>query len=194
MQSISCPANNEGPSVCLAGFSLIEAAIVLGVVGLVIGGIWVAASAVQEGMRLNKAIQALTVISSKATTVFGPADIEALGTQYYNIESVMIDMGAVPADMAQNGSIIDPWGRPMVVRLVGADITSSMPRIGIEFTDVPVSTCKNLIARLPRAGFIGVWVTRPTTTYYTSLPIDFNGPVCSELQPRLAIDFAFSKP
>lgn len=34
-------------------FSLIEAAIVLGVVGLVIGGIWVAAAAVQETMRVN---------------------------------------------------------------------------------------------------------------------------------------------
>lgn len=30
------------------GFNLIEAAIVLGVVGLVIGGIWVAASAVRN--------------------------------------------------------------------------------------------------------------------------------------------------
>lgn len=35
----------------LRGFNLIEAAIVLGVVGLVIGGIWVAAAAVQSNLR-----------------------------------------------------------------------------------------------------------------------------------------------
>lgn len=36
------------------GFSLIEAAIVLGVVGLVIGGIWVAAASVQENRRQSR--------------------------------------------------------------------------------------------------------------------------------------------
>ena len=38
----------------LRGLSLIEAAIVLGVVGIVIGGIWVAASAAQQTYRANK--------------------------------------------------------------------------------------------------------------------------------------------
>ncbi|MGB4967399.1 MAG: type II secretion system protein [Candidatus Saccharimonadales bacterium] len=37
------------------GFSLIEAAIVLGVVGMVIGGIWVAANAVIRKQRINEA-------------------------------------------------------------------------------------------------------------------------------------------
>lgn len=36
------------------GFSLIEAAIVLGIIGLVIGGIWVAASAIQINLRAEK--------------------------------------------------------------------------------------------------------------------------------------------
>lgn len=35
------------------GFNLIEAAIVLGVVGLVIGGIWIAASSVRQRMAIN---------------------------------------------------------------------------------------------------------------------------------------------
>lgn len=40
----------------LRGFNLIEAAIVLAVVGFVIGGIWYAAAAVNENMKINKAI------------------------------------------------------------------------------------------------------------------------------------------
>lgn len=39
------------------GFSLIEAAIVLGVVGLVIGGIWTAASAISVKQRVNDFLQ-----------------------------------------------------------------------------------------------------------------------------------------
>jgi len=38
------------------GFNLVEAAIVLGVVGLVIGGIWVAASTVSENHKINQTI------------------------------------------------------------------------------------------------------------------------------------------
>lgn len=38
------------------GFSLIEAAIVLGVVGVVIGGIWAAASRINESRRANAAV------------------------------------------------------------------------------------------------------------------------------------------
>jgi hypothetical protein len=39
------------------GFNLIEAAIVLGVVGLVIGGIWVAASSVSRTMGINQIVK-----------------------------------------------------------------------------------------------------------------------------------------
>jgi hypothetical protein len=41
-------ANNPSAQ---SGFNLIEAAIVLGAIGLVIGGIWIAASAVNRNLR-----------------------------------------------------------------------------------------------------------------------------------------------
>ncbi len=44
------------------GFNLVEAAIVLGVIGLVIGGIWVAASAVTRNQNLNAFMQEVTLI------------------------------------------------------------------------------------------------------------------------------------
>lgn len=42
-------------------FSLIEASIVLGVVGLIIGGIWVAAAAVNENMKWRQTEDGLTL-------------------------------------------------------------------------------------------------------------------------------------
>lgn len=47
------------PSSRRRGFNLVEAAIVLGVIGLVIGGIWVAAASITQRMKANDAKQAL---------------------------------------------------------------------------------------------------------------------------------------
>jgi type II secretory pathway pseudopilin PulG len=44
------------------GFNLIEAAIVLGVVGLVIGGIWIAAAAVNKNYKINQTQQGVLEI------------------------------------------------------------------------------------------------------------------------------------
>ncbi len=43
------------------GFSLIEAAIVLGVIGFVIGGIWVAAGAVMDRFKMSALMQGLVL-------------------------------------------------------------------------------------------------------------------------------------
>lgn len=57
------------------GFSLIEAAIVLGITGLVIGGLWVAAASVQKQIRFNQNIDLIMAMREKAfalkkTTIF----------------------------------------------------------------------------------------------------------------------------
>jgi len=45
----------QSPKTTQHGFNLIEAAIVLGIVGLVLGGIWIAASSVMERQRESRA-------------------------------------------------------------------------------------------------------------------------------------------
>lgn len=52
------------------GFSLIEAAIVLGIVGLVIGGIWVAAAAVAQNNRVSEMAKDVLSICARAKEVF----------------------------------------------------------------------------------------------------------------------------
>lgn len=47
------------------GFNLIEAAIVLGIIGLVIGGIWIAATAVSERQKISEAINVLSLARDK---------------------------------------------------------------------------------------------------------------------------------
>lgn len=56
-------------SINRRGFSLIEAAIVLAVVGGVIGAIWVGAANMIENHKVNKTVEALVLIMDKVRTV-----------------------------------------------------------------------------------------------------------------------------
>ena len=97
------------------GFSLVEAAIVLGVVGLVIGGIWVAASAVQENLKIERTLKTVSLVSESARNLFPvwainqrlPAD----DTGTY-ITSEAIKSGIIPGDWIPSGSNQSkhPWG------------------------------------------------------------------------------------
>lgn len=61
-----CPLTHHHPH---RGFNLIEAAIVLGVVGLVIGGIWVAAAAHQNAFKLNTSISGILTMRQKLASL-----------------------------------------------------------------------------------------------------------------------------
>lgn len=59
------PARRKTSLTSRRGFNLIEAAIVLGVVGLVIGGIWVAADAVMMRMRIKQTTEGIYLIAKE---------------------------------------------------------------------------------------------------------------------------------
>src|SRR5450755_2463049 len=54
-----------------SGFNLIEAAIVLGIVGLIVGGIWAAAGAAYEGMRQQNASKQLLSLVQGTPPIVG---------------------------------------------------------------------------------------------------------------------------
>lgn len=62
------------------GFNLIESAIVLGVVGLVIGGIWVAASAVKHRRYEQKFLEGFLVLKDKAPKYLKQGDTCGVGS------------------------------------------------------------------------------------------------------------------
>lgn len=81
------------------GFNLIEAAIVLGIVGLVLGGIWVAASAVQQASLSNRLSEGVLFISQKANQLV-PKNMLFPATS----TSLPYDMGLFPKNWTISGT------------------------------------------------------------------------------------------
>ena len=121
------PANSPtsgGPALRKKrGFSLIESAIVLGVVGLVIGGIWVAASAVNENWKATKHAQEIVLITNRAMAL--------LKGQSYSLAvwttpiTELLAAGVFPEDMPVIGGYPrNPWGGQVSVGLApGSPVT-----------------------------------------------------------------------
>lgn len=124
-----------------AGFNLVEAAIVLGVVGLVIGGIWISANAVQSNLRKSEASRALIQIVQNVRNMFDGQTPTATGS----INSSVIRARAVPSDFINGSNIINPWNGAVNVLLaqVGAQVDS----IDIQFEAVPRDVCIELTSR-----------------------------------------------
>lgn len=84
----------EGNTQSQAGFNLIEAGIVLGIVGLVIGGIWVAAAKINEDRIANRIAEAtLHYYQSASAAIRNSRDIS------WSTASVAIEAGFIPRDI-----------------------------------------------------------------------------------------------
>lgn len=143
------------------GFSLIEAAIVLGIIGLVIGGIWVAAASVQENNRVSRHMEQLVFITQSAQSLFKNQPPYSDGSNptlisYTDNTAVSVPpsflivqragwYGVIPDDMIVGTSQmpINPWGNTVALAIAGAYLSVS--------TLVPVSTCISLAPRLAAA-------------------------------------------
>lgn len=121
------------------GFSLIEAAIVLGIVGLVIGGIWVAASAVQTNLRESTASQGVLQIVNNVRNLYYGQSLTATAT----ITSDLVSAGAIPGDLLQGTNARNPWNGSITVAIAGA----SFDQFTVAFPAVPRDSCVELISR-----------------------------------------------
>jgi Tfp pilus assembly protein PilE len=128
-----------------AGFNLIEAAIVLGIVGLIVGGIWAAAAAAYENMRQQSASRNLLAFAQNIRNFYANSNATTVEVNTTNL----IRMGLVPQDMVQGtGSMVSPWNTPVTMTNLAVNNT---PGFGIQFGDATSTLkqgqCLSLIAR-----------------------------------------------
>jgi hypothetical protein len=133
------------------GFNLIEAAIVLGVIGLVIGGIWVAAAAVTENQKINRVAEAILYASRQGRALLTLTAIQSISSGgETGAANLAIQAKLFPDDMIVGGALIDPWGNPFLFNLCGggAFCSSGGERMLIHMTNLTTSRCMGIISKL----------------------------------------------
>jgi len=140
----------------LRGFTLTEAAIVLGIVGLILGAIWVAAAAVYNNLRVsttsNQMLQLVQNVRSMHATQ-QTMDTALAGTPG---AITMAQAGAIPKDMVDDpinpAAVRDVWNGDVTFDAA----TSNGGVLGDSFTitlpNVPRGACTDILVRNTGAG------------------------------------------
>jgi hypothetical protein len=129
-----------------AGFNLIEAAIVLGIVGLIVGAIWAAAGSAYENMRLQNASKQLLAL---VQGVRGTYANQPSGTVDVTVDT-LAGMGVIPSDMLvlTNGSasIVHQWSGSVDTADQSSDV--GMPAFSLTYNNIKTDSCNNLATRV----------------------------------------------
>lgn len=121
------------------GFNLVEAAIVLGVVGLVIGGIWVAAAQLTARRNISNTMEAVLQTVQNVRKLYNGLPIANA-----NITLSMIRAGAIPTNFVNTSTTTkNPWNGGLYVGLS----TSGNGIISITLDGLPRAPCLELFSR-----------------------------------------------
>jgi hypothetical protein len=128
-----------------AGFNLIEAAIVLGVLGLLVGGIWSAAAAAYENMRHHNAAKQLLALVQGIHGFYAQNPSDHVHENITQLHS----LGLLPSDMLvdTNGAktLRHPWGGSVTL----SDTTDAygIASFKVTFEDMNSDVCRNFLTR-----------------------------------------------
>lgn len=152
-----------------AGFNLIEAAIVLGIVGLIVGGIWAAAASAYENMRQQSASKNMLAFAQNVRNFYSNGGATAIDTSITNA----IQQGLIPPDMRSGTTAaISSWATPVTID-TGA--INSINVFGIIITGLNRQSCINLIIRNTNAsqgsGLIAVGGSATIPTTESTFPV-----------------------
>lgn len=152
------------------GFNLVEAAIVLGVVGLVIGGIWIAAATVTYNQKLQQTFDGWTYYLDAFAKIFpstmgATCPVRCLLNDY--MESLPPPAGW---SLAKSGTILplDPWGNRLYAEVNGMNAATGLygntVAMGYSWSTTDRKTCAQM------KFYIVTKMARRYPIYYTGWP------------------------
>jgi prepilin-type N-terminal cleavage/methylation domain-containing protein len=124
------------------GFTLTEIAIVLGIIGLILGAIWVAAAAVYNNLRVSHANTQVLQIAQAVRALYGNMNSTGVVADT-DLTPTLIQARAVPNDMvnAAGTGLVNPWPQGTTGILTPAAADS----FTIEMSSLPRDACINLL-------------------------------------------------
>ncbi len=166
------------------GFSLVESAIVLAVVGLVIGGIWVASVNLFAGYRVSKTIERVLETENAIRYFFPSQNYESLN----EVSMTLIALGVIPETSGGGGWWVSPeyaemefWLRNGVVAFGNVDyysgdfmqisiITKAYTQMVYGKSNITASDCTQIARSIltqnkANSNFIGFQLLMTTGTY-----------------------------
>lgn len=124
------------------GFNLIEASLVLGIVGLVVGGVFAAWSAVDAQNKIRRGTEQATVIVQQVRALYGTraALDSATGAAFTN---ALMDAEVLPkAWLNDSNQLKNPWGGNVLI--TPDQFTSGVnDGMNISFNNIPKTACFN---------------------------------------------------
>lgn len=151
-----------------SGFTLTEAAIVLGIIGVILGAIWAAVHSLYTRERIHRAAKDILAIVQNVRSVHGMSqntmlDMAIAGTAGAEI---MARSGVIPSDMwaaPDNPAIIlHPWRGQVTFDALATSTDGDSFRIGL--LAVPQAECADLLVRLTGATRDELMIEAGTTT------------------------------
>ncbi len=129
------------------GFTLTEIAIVLGIMGLVLGAIWVAASGVYNNLRVNNATTAVMQIAQGVRALYATSATTGY-TSVTNMTSSLITAHAVPNNLV-NGTVL---AGPFPGGATAIYATSDGNGFVVSMSNVSQANCIALLAAVAGTG------------------------------------------
>lgn len=162
------------------GFSLTEMAIVLGIVSLILGGLWSAGRLVQQSQRVSETAKRVTLILHGLREVFGVYPAGAIDFSDASTLQGVLTANIIPSDMI--GTPNDPsslqhaWGSPFALSSspCAGQAATSTECVALTFSDLPQGACLEFVTRLtgPDADSLFDSISNGSGVDYRTPPLD----------------------
>jgi len=151
--SALCPGGRKLGRKSQRGFTLIEAIVVLALLGAVIAGVLIYQASAERANRANATISALTTMVGSTRAIFGPANTFA------GLSAASMAQAGIPvqpfsvAGTGAGSTVLDPWG--------GNVLVTGGPRFfGVSFAVPDRETCVMILSAIaPGALRATVWIS-----------------------------------
>lgn len=176
------------------GFTLTEVAIVMGIIGVLLGTLWAAAGSVNEANRIRNASETIVKIAQNVRLLYIERSAFTNG-QNHDLTSMLINSAVFPDDTISpvSGLPVTPWSTGIQVR-VGPSLSGSGPSNSFDLIlqgNLPEDDCKKLASMMIGPGrepaLVSVELNGTTIDIETASLGDYAGNNCTTATFRFGL-------